>query len=142
AGGMILGLTFREDDAHVLREKLEAIGFGFFIPVFFITSGMKLELASMFEGAGGIALLVAFVAAVLVARVPVVLIHLRSLGAREATALGLFSATTLSLIVALTEVALANKIMTPAEAAPLICAGIVTVVVFPALALRLARNGQ
>jgi Kef-type K+ transport system membrane component KefB len=140
AGGMILGLTFREDDAHVLREKLEAIGFGFLIPIFFVTSGMKLELGSLFESWGGIELLAAFVAAVLLARIPVVLIHLRSLGARQAAALGLFSATTLSLIVALTEVALANKIMAPAEAAPLVCAGIVTVVLFPALGVRLAKD--
>jgi hypothetical protein len=65
--------------------------------------------------------------------------HLRDLGACGSLALGLFSATTLSLVVALTDIAVKRELMTAADAAPLVAAGMLTVVLFPALGLRLAR---
>jgi Kef-type K+ transport system membrane component KefB len=138
AAGMLLGLATRGLDVHALHTKLDAIGFGFLVPVFFITSGMKLEVAAIFSGSAGLAVIAAFLAALLLARVPLVALHWRALGAKHATALGLFSATTLSLIVALTDIAVKRGLMTGAEAAPLVGAGMLTVILFPALGLKLA----
>ena len=65
---------------------------------------------------------------------------MRVLGPKLYCTLGLFSATTLSLIVALTEIAMSHGLMTPAETAPLVAAGMLTVILLPALGLRLARE--
>lgn len=139
AAGLIVGLATRNADIHVLHIKLDALGFGFFIPVFFIASGMRLDLAALARGSGGPALVLAFFASVLLARVPFVLLQRRALGTRKSLSLGVFSATTLSLIVALTTIAVGHGVMTSAEAAPLVAAGMLTVILFPGLGLKLAR---
>jgi Kef-type K+ transport system membrane component KefB len=138
AAGMIVGLGLRDAADHTMHHKLEAIGFGFLVPVFFIVSGMKLDVASIFGSAQGLLLLaVAFVALVAV-RIPGVLLYRGTLGGRQALAHGLYSASTLSLIVAITGIAVAGGLMKPAEAAPLVGAGMLTVLLFPAIALPLA----
>jgi Kef-type K+ transport system membrane component KefB len=144
AAGMAVGVATREANAHtkVLHLKLDAIGFGLLIPIFFIHSGMTLDVSALLRGGSGIALGAAFLLALLLARAPLVLLHRRSLGVLPARAIGLFSATTLSLIVALTQIGIAHGLMTPAEAAPLVAAGMLTVVLFPMLGMRLAKRSR
>jgi Kef-type K+ transport system membrane component KefB len=76
-------------------------------------------------------------AALFVLRIPLIAIHRRSVPGRTSIAVGLFSATTLSLIVALTQIAVANGTMRPEEASPLVVAGVLSVLVFPLIALTL-----
>jgi Kef-type K+ transport system membrane component KefB len=137
AAGMIVGLATSGADTHLLHHKIDALAFGFLVPVFFIASGMKLDVAAILDSRAGLLLLAAFFAALVLVRVPASLLHLRELGGRQSAALGLYSATTLSLLVAITGIAVANGLMRPAEAAPLVGAGMLTVVLFPAIALRL-----
>jgi Kef-type K+ transport system membrane component KefB len=121
AAGMMTGLaTHGGDRAHELHAKLDAIGFGFLVPIFFLSSGMKLDVRSIFAGTGGFVLLAMFLVALVVVRIPLVLLLCKSLGLRGATATGLFSATTLSLIVVMTQLA-------------------VSVMLYPPLALRLGE---
>src|SRR5262245_21428705 len=142
AAGLIVGMAVRHcADSHVLHLKLDAVGYGFLVPVFFITSGMKLDIAALFSGTARIMLAGAFLVAIMVSRLPLIGLNLRALGLRQSCTLGLFSATTLSLVVALTEIAVSHGLMTPAESAPLIGASMLTVVVLPALGLRLAGSG-
>lgn len=140
AAGLIIGLATRNADTRLLHTKIDAIGFGFLVPVFFITSGMKLDIAALAGGSGGLVLAAAFFAAILLVRAPVVLFGAPTLGTRRSLSLGLFAATTLSLVVALTDIAVRHAVMTSAEAAPLVAAAMVTVVLFPALGLKLARE--
>jgi Kef-type K+ transport system membrane component KefB len=140
AAGMLLGLLTRGIESHRLHLKMDAIGFGFLVPIFFVTSGMKLDLGALFTGKTGAIAMAAFLACLLLARVPLVTLHWRRLGTRGATALGLFSATTLSLVVALTDIGVKKGLMTRAEAAPLVAAGMLTVILFPPFALRLGSS--
>jgi Kef-type K+ transport system membrane component KefB len=140
AAGMLLGLLTPKVDSHGLHLKMDAIGFGFLVPVFFVTSGMKLDLRALFTEKAGLLTMAAFLACVLISRVPLAVFHLRMLGTRGVAALGFFSATTLSLVVALTNIGVKKGLMTPAEAAPLVGAGILTVIMFPPLALKLAAS--
>jgi Kef-type K+ transport system membrane component KefB len=138
AAGMVIGVASRGSESQVLHHKLDALGFGLLVPVFFINSGMKLDVVAIFQRSAGLFLLVAFVVALLVVRAPLVLLHQRKLDGRRAGAVGLFSATTLPLIVALTEIGVSSKALAPAEAAPLVGAGMLSVILFPILAMRLA----
>jgi len=137
AAGMVVSLATRGANVHVLHEKLEAIGFGFLIPVFFIVSGMKLDMAAIFGSAAGIALALIFFAAVLAVRIPMSLAHRGVVQIRQRMAVALYSATTLSLVVALGEIGVASGLMKPSEAAPLVGGAMLTVILFPILALRL-----
>lgn len=134
AAGMIVKLATQNANSHTLHHKLDAIGFGFLVPVFFVTSGMKLDVAAVFGNAAGIALTGALFIALLVVRLPLIVLHRRAVASREAVAVGLYSATTLSLIVALTDIAVRNGTMTPQEAGPLVMAGVLSVMLFPLLA--------
>lgn len=141
---MITGLALREARDHTMHHKLDAIAFGFVVPVFFIVSGMKLDVRSIFANALGLALLAAAFGALVAVRIPGVFLYRGVLGGRQAVAHGLYSATTLSLIVAITGIAVAGGLMKPSVAAPLVGAGMLTVLLFPAIALPLAglRRGK
>ena len=139
AAGMVTGLAIRDGDrAHVFHAKLDAIGFGFLVPVFFISSGMRLDVRSILAGGEGLKLLGAVFAALVAVRLPLVFLLRPTLGARNALATGLFSATTLSLVVALTQIAVDSGIMPAAEAASLVGAGVLSVLIFPTVGLRFA----
>jgi Kef-type K+ transport system membrane component KefB len=131
AAGLVLRAALPEGDPS-LERKLEGIGFGFFIPVFFVVSGMNVDLDSILENP---ARLFVFLALILVLRgLPVLLLFRGRLAGREPLRLGLYSATALPLIVAITEIGLATGEMRPENAAALVGAGLVSVLVFPLLA--------
>lgn len=138
AAGMMIGLAMREHDSHVFHLKVDAIGFGFLIPIFFIVSGMKLDMSAMFESPAALTMMGLLIAAILLTRIPVVLIYWRTLGLRQSMSLGLMSATTLSLIVVLVDIGVDRGMLTAAEAAPMVAAGMVTVILFPTLGAVLA----
>jgi Kef-type K+ transport system membrane component KefB len=139
AAGMMVGFATRGGDrVHELHAKIDAVGFGFLIPLFFLSSGMKLDVRSIFAGSEGLALLVVFFVALVVVRLPLFLLLRSELGSQGARAVTLFSATTLSLIVVITGVAVEVGALEPAHAAPMVGAGVITVMLFPALGARLA----
>jgi Kef-type K+ transport system membrane component KefB len=139
AAGMMVGFATRGGErVHDLHAKVDAVGFGFLVPVFFLVSGMKLDVRSIVAGPAGAVLLGLFFVALLLVRIPAIWLLRAPLGARHAGAVVLFSATTLPLVVVLTQVAVDAGVMPAAEAAPMVGAGMLTVIAFPALGLRLA----
>ena len=99
---------------------------------------MKLDVRSVVGSASGLALVGVFLVALVAVRLPAVVLLRRSLGVRGAIAVALASATTLSLVVVITQVAVEAGVMTAAQASPLVVAGMLTVILFPAQAFRLA----
>ena len=139
AAGMMVGFATRGGArVHDLHAKIDAVGFGFLVPLFFLSSGMKLDLRSVVSRADGLALVGVFLAALVVVRLPLVVLLRRSLGGRHAAAVALLSATTLSLIVVITQIAVEAGVMPAAQASPMVVAGMLTVILFPAQGLRLA----
>ncbi|MBM9475295.1 cation:proton antiporter [Nakamurella flavida] len=134
--GMVLRWTTGANPE--LDEKLDAVGYGIFIPVFFVSSGMALDVVSIVENP--LRLLVFLVLLVVVRGVPALLIYRRTLDLRERTALMLLTATALPLLVALAEIGVSSGIMLPENAAALVGAGVLSVAVFPLLATRLAAR--
>jgi Kef-type K+ transport system membrane component KefB len=117
--------------------RLEGIGFGLLIPIYFVVAGMQFDLDG-FLTPTGLALGAVFLGLLLVVRgVPSVL-WLRDLGSRETFSLALFSATGLPLIVALVGIASDRDAVSDAVGASLIGAGMISVLVFPMLATRFA----
>jgi Kef-type K+ transport system membrane component KefB len=123
------------------RLKLEAIGFGFFIPAFFVTTGVRYDLGALLASASTILMVPIFLAALLAVRGLPALLYRRLLGTRQAAIAGLLQATSLPFIVAATAIGLDLGVIDAATSAALIAAGLLSVVIFPAagLALRSAR---
>lgn len=139
AAGMMVGFATRGGSRlHELHAKIDAVGFGFLIPLFFLSSGMKLDLRSVVTSAEGLTLVAVFFVALVVVRLPLVVLLRNALGTRGALAVALLSATTLSLIVVITQVAVEAGVMPASHAAPMVVAGMLTVILLPAQGFRLA----
>ena len=139
-GAFLAGAVLRRwapGEAHSFEAKLDALGYGFFIPVFFVSAGMGVDLASIREAPGR---MLVFLALLLAVRgLPVLFVYRRALALRERTQLMLCTATTLPLIVALTQIGLANGTMLSENAAALVGAGVLSVLFFPLVAVVLHR---
>jgi Kef-type K+ transport system membrane component KefB len=119
-----------------LREKLEAVGFGVFIPVFFVATGVAYDLDALGE-ASTLVQVPIFLAAMLAARGLPALLYRGELGARKTMVAALLQATSLPFIVAATAIGIELGAVEPGTAAAFIAAGLLSVVVFPATALAL-----
>ena len=140
-GAFLAGVVLRRwvgAAAPVLESKLDAVGYGFFVPLFFVYSGMGLDLHAIADAP--LRLLLFFVLMLVVRGGPVLLVYRGVLSARERTQTALVSATALPTLVALTEIGLRSGTMLPENAAALVGAGVVTVLVFPALVVALDRR--
>jgi Kef-type K+ transport system membrane component KefB len=121
------------------RKKLAAVGFGVFIPIFFVASGVRFDLDALFASSTAIASIPAFVAALLLARGVPALLYRGQLDRRQVIAAALLQATSLPFIVAATQIGQSLGVIDAATSAGFIAAGLVTVLVFPLAALSLLR---
>ncbi len=139
--GALIGLLDKDSSTHPhLRTKLEAIGYGFLVPVFFVASGLRLDLSGLTRDPSALVRVPLFLLALLVARgVPAVL-YAPSLGRRAALAAALLQATSLPFIVAATQIGVETGQLSPVNAAALVCAGLLSVLIFPPAALGLLRG--
>lgn len=143
AAGIIVGIVIRGTDAHEFAGKLDAVGFGFLIPVFFIATGMDYDLDALFSDAASIVLVPGFALLFLAIRgIPALLLYRRRLPSGERLALALFSGAALPLLVAITQIGLDTHTMRPELAVSLVGAGMVSVLVFPLLALTVHRRAE
>ena len=125
--------------ANEFDEKLDAVGYGFFIPVFFVSSGMALDVQSIINNPAR--LLVFFLLLLIVRGVPALLVYRKSLPMRERFEMMFLTATALPLLVALAEIGLDSGVMLPENAAALVGAGVLSVAIFPLIAIRLHHTG-
>ncbi len=124
------------------RQKLEAVGYGVFIPVFFVTSGLNFNLAALLASPSTILRVPIFLLALLLIRGLPALVYRPFVGTRRSIVAGLFQATSLSFIVAASQIGLDLHLITKATGAALIAAGLLSVLIFPIIALTLLRPGR
>ena len=123
-------------EGRIVRVRLEGIGFGFLVPVYFVVTGMTFDIDSLLT-ADGLALAAVFLALLLVARGASALLWLRELGARQTAGLALLGATGLPLIVAIVGIGSEKGDVSDSVGASLIGAGMISVLVYPFVATRL-----
>ncbi|WP_405444198.1 cation:proton antiporter [Streptomyces avidinii] len=146
AAGLITRLVLEgaaPESSGTVLSKVEAMGFGFLVPLFFVVTGIEFDLRALLSGGRPLALLPVFLLLFLVVRgLPIRLLAPRDLGRPERSALVLFGSTALPLVVAITTLGVDDGMMAPGEAAALVGAGMVSVLVFPLVGLRLLARGQ
>ncbi len=147
-GAFIAGVILRLVDADRMmthpqfRQKLEAIGFGVFIPVFFVTSGLNFNLAALLSSPSTLLRVPIFLLALLLVRGVPALLYRPLVGSRRAVIAGLLQATSLSFIVAASQIGLDLHLITKATGAALVAAGLLSVLIFPIVALTLLRQSK
>jgi Kef-type K+ transport system membrane component KefB len=144
AAGALLSLIDRDEaKTHPeFRVKLEAVGFGVFIPIFFVTSGVKFDLGALFASASTVARIPLFLLAIYLARGLPARVYTRLIGPYQSAVAGLLQSTSLPFIVAATQIGLGLGVVSRASAAALLAAGLLSVAISPTLALALLRRRQ
>jgi Kef-type K+ transport system membrane component KefB len=143
AAGLITRQVLQKGEVPMFDSKLNAIAFGFFVPFFFVMSGMRLDIDALFASPSGVAkLLVFFVLFLVVRGTPAMLLYRRVLPLRQdRMALALFTATQLPLVVAITTLAVRDGHMRSSTAAALVGAGAMSTLAGPLHGLRMRRLG-
>jgi Kef-type K+ transport system membrane component KefB len=143
-GALLAGMVLRawtrrfSMDTEGLERKFDAVGYGIFIPIFFISSGMTLDLKAISQDPLRLLL---FLGLLLIVRgLPSLLVYRRALAARQRAEMTFITATTLPLLIALAEIGQRDGVMLPATSAALIGAGVLSVLAFPLIAVGLHRS--
>jgi Kef-type K+ transport system membrane component KefB len=143
-GALLAGMVLRawtrrfHMDTEGLERKFDAVGYGVFIPIFFISSGMTLDLKAISQDP--LRILLFFVLLLIVRGLPSLLVYRHILGARQRAEMTFITATTLPLLIALAEIGQRDGVMLPATAAALVGAGVLSVLVYPLIAVGLHRS--
>ena len=141
--GSIISLVDRDERmSHPdFRRKLEAVGFGFFIPAFFVTSGVRFDLDALTASASNLLMVPGFLAALLAARGVPAIVYRGTLDRRHTAIAGLMQSTSLPFIVAATAIGRELDLIDAAGSAAMIGAGLLSVLLFPLGGLVLLRRG-
>lgn len=143
-GAVLAGMVLRGWTRHLnmdtesLEHKFDAVGYGLFIPIFFISSGMSFDLKSISEDP--LRLLIFFVLLLVVRGLPSLLVYRRALAPVQRLEMTFITATSLPLLIALAAIGEQDGVMLPSTAASLIGAGVLSVLVFPLIAVGLHRR--
>ncbi|MCX4728085.1 cation:proton antiporter [Streptomyces sp. NPDC090052] len=146
AAGILARLVLQGAAPHSSAEvlgKVEAMGFGFLVPLFYVVTGINFDLHALLHDVRSLVLLPVFLLLFLLIRGgPVYLLAPRDLDRRGRRALTLFAATCLPLVVAITTIGVSQKLVTSAVAAALVGAAMISVLVFPLLARRVRAGSD
>ena len=135
AAGMIVGLATRGEDGKTLREKIDAVSFGWFYPFFFVGTGIKFDITALFKDLTTILLVPTFVILLLVIRGAPVWLYRKDIAKAQQLPFALSSAVpSLSIIVVITEIGLRTKTMVTDIATALVGAGLLSILLFPTIA--------
>jgi Kef-type K+ transport system membrane component KefB len=144
-GAFVAGAVVRAALPHhqheALLTRLDGLGYGFLIPIFFIASGMRLDIMALVTDGRALAMVPVFALLMLAARgLPALLLARGDLDAPRRQALALHAGTQLPLVVAIATIAVQGGVMPPWQAASLVGGGVLTMLVFPTLGLRQLRR--
>jgi Kef-type K+ transport system membrane component KefB len=143
AAGMVTRLFAGQSsrrEINLVETKLQGLGFGFLVPVFFVVSGMKFDLHSVYDDPMILLVAPAFLLAFLVVRGGPAAVGLRDTRLVDRAALACYLATELPLVVVVTTIGVETKRLSSSTAAALVTAAMVSVLVYPLAAGRLRRR--
>jgi Kef-type K+ transport system membrane component KefB len=147
-GAFAAGLLVRATDLtgphpHPQFElKLQGIGFGFLIPIFFIATGIKFDLRALVSHPSALVEVPVFLLALLAVRGLPAVAFVRMFGRRRAVVAGLMEATSLTFVIVATQIGVAARLISTATSASLLAAGLLSAAIFPTVALRLLAQPQ
>ena len=138
AGLLVRAIDLTGQRPHPQFEiKLQGIGFGFLIPIFFIATGVQFDLRALLHHPVALAEVPLFLVALLIVRGLPALAYVGLVGRRRSEVAGLMQATSLTFVIVATQIGVAARIISTTTSASLLAAGLLSAALFPALALRL-----
>ena len=133
-GAFLAGIVMKLlEPSRETADKLTSIGYGFFIPIFFIMTGVKLNLRSLFAHPNSLILLPVLVVFLLLAKLPVALIFMKKFGSRNGLAGGFLTATTITIVLPALEVARKLNVISRLQSDVFILAAVIVCILCPIL---------
>ncbi|MWB97378.1 cation:proton antiporter [Agromyces seonyuensis] len=130
------------EDAKLVEGKLEGLGYGFLVPIFFIYTGVTFDVDALLQSPAILALVPAFAVLLLLTRgLPAMLAAPEGASRRDRIATAFFGATGLPIIVAVTALGVDDGALDSGLASALVGAGMLSVLIYPLLGLGLRRSG-
>lgn len=142
AAGMVFGMTTRGENGRPMREKIDAVCFGFLVPFFFVTSGINFDLPRLLQSTRTMLLIPSFLALFLVVRGMPVFLYRDYLARGERLPFALYASTALPMVVAITHIGVETGRMPVDIAAALVGAAILSVLLFPAIGRALRKRSS
>jgi Kef-type K+ transport system membrane component KefB len=136
----IIEVSGREPNREFLA-KLDGIGFGFLVPIFFISTGVSFQLKGLLNHPSALLELPLFLLALLVVRGVPALLYVRAVGRRRALSGGLLQAVTLTFPIVAAQIGQQTGKLTPATGAALVGAGLLSAALFPVAAAAFLGRG-
>jgi Kef-type K+ transport system membrane component KefB len=140
--GMITRAALKGHELTIFESKLTAVGFGFFVPFFFVTSGLEFDLNALGSSTALLKLAMFFGLFLVIRGAPALLLYRGVLSGRERGALAFYSATELPLVVAITTLAIDQGHMRASTAAGLVGAAMLSTLIFPFVGLALKKRAD
>jgi Kef-type K+ transport system membrane component KefB len=140
-----VAVSHLDDETHleIFKSKLEGIGFGFVVPIFFVVSGVNLDLDAFSRHPAALFLIPLFFVLLFVVRgLPILLCYRHELDRYQRGGLALMAATGLPLIVVVATIGESDGFISTGHAAALVTAGMLSVLIFPAMSLRVLKRGE
>jgi len=139
----VIKMAKNKDDKDIenMRIKFEGIGFGLLIPIFFVVSGINFDLKAFLPSPTSLLMVPIFIISFLIVRgFPAMVIYRKILSKAERVPLALFSATQLPMVIVITNLAVKSGTMHTNNAADLVGAAIMSVILFPFIALIIRKS--
>lgn len=144
--GLLARMVLRgspERERRHIDSKLEGISFGFFVPIFFVTTGITFPLESLLSSPSTLLLVPVFTLVMLLVRgIPGYLAPAKGTSGKDRSTAALFTATTLSLVIAVTKIGVDAKVLDQALAAAMTGGAMLTVLLFPMIAVALRKSSE
>ncbi|HYY80025.1 MAG TPA: cation:proton antiporter [Actinomycetes bacterium] len=122
------------------RVKLEALGYGFLVPFFFVVSGVRFDLQALTGDPANLRLVPLFLFALLLVRGLPAWLYRPRIGTGRTVVAALLQATSLPFIVAAAQIGMELGKLDQATGAALVAAGLLSVLLFPLAALTVLRR--
>ncbi|MDD2660684.1 MAG: cation:proton antiporter [Methylococcales bacterium] len=135
--GMVVRLAIKGNKGELLLQKLDAIGYGFLIPIFFIVAGMKFEVSALWSAPLAPIQVTLLLGLMLLVRGAPLFLYKNELTPEEKLPFAFYSATGLPLIIIISEIGVSSGLMPTDRASILVSAGMISVMLFPILAKKL-----
>ncbi|MCD6425343.1 MAG: monovalent cation:proton antiporter family protein [Anaerolineales bacterium] len=134
--GAIISLLKRPEDSELVHQ-LDAIGYGFFIPIFFIMVGVDFNLASLINSPSALLLVPYLLLAAAIVKLLPALVLKTSFSWRQTLAAGTLLSSRLSLIIAASAIGMRIGVISEPFNASIILVAIITVVIAPPLFVKM-----
>ncbi|MEL4106656.1 cation:proton antiporter [Oscillospiraceae bacterium WX1] len=140
--GITLAIVLKKSEKEVIHKQLDTIGFGFFIPLFFIITGSNLNIPAVFSSWNVIVLIPCLFGLMFLAKFIPAFLFTKVFGKKLAMHTGSLLAAQFSLLLIGSAIALENHIIDETFYSALVVTALISSLVLPVIFLKFINKNK